>query len=300
MNWLKENPFISGLIAVTVVATGALAFFLTQSMTRFQETSDAYTQQVQKLHTLQNRVPFPNAENLEKTKQLEAQYKDALKDLRQQLQKMEIPIVPDVSPQGFQDDLRTAVNRTAEKAAAAGVILPKDFYLGFSQYKDSPPTNTAAPALARQLKVIDKLVADLIDFKIQSIDYLERQPLPEESNAAAAPSGPGGPQKEKKASPGVQRYGITLGYTAEQAKFRVAFNSLLNDNQFFIVRAVNIQNTSPAGPPVAQADKAGAAATSPAAETKAADLNVILGREAVKVSMRLEMIGFAEPAEAKK
>ncbi len=222
-------------------------------------------------------MPFPNAENLEKTKQLEAQYKDALKDLRQQLQKMEIPIVPDVSPQGFQDDLRTAVNRTAEKAAAAGVILPKDFYLGFSQYKDSPPTNTAAPALARQLKVIDKLVADLIDFKIQSIDYLERQPLPEESNAAAAPSGPGGPQKEKKASPGVQRYGITLGYTAEQAKFRVAFNSLLNDNQFFHCPGRQHPKHFACRTSGRSGRQSRAAATSPAAETKAADLNVILG-----------------------
>lgn len=297
MNWLKENPFISGLIAVTVVATGALVFMLTQSMTRFQETSDAYTAAVQKLHTLQNRSPFPNAENLEKTKQLEAQYKDALKDLRQQLQKMEIPIVPDVSPQGFQDDLRTAVNRAAERAAAAGVTLPKDFYLGFSQYKDSPPTATAAPALARQLKVIDKLVTDLIDFKVQSIDYLDRLPLPEEGGAQAASPAPGGQQKEKK-SLGVQRFPVNLGFTAEQGKFRVAFNSLLNADQFFIVRALNIQNTAPVGPPVAQADKTGAAAL--AGDSKAGNLNVILGRESVKVSMRLEMIAFAEPAEAKK
>ena len=298
MNWLKENPFVSGLIAVTVVATGVLVFFLTQSMTRFQETSDAYTQAVQKLHTLQNRVPFPNAENLEKTKQLEAQYKKELTDLQQHLQKMEIPIVPNVSPQGFQDDLRTAVNRTAERAAAAGVALPKDFYLGFSQYKDSPPSNVAAPVLARQLKVIDKLVSDLIDFKVQSIDYLERQPLPEESGKAPA----SGDQKDKKTAV-LHRFPLNLGYTAEQGKFRVAFNSLLNSDQFFIVRALSIQNTAPAGPPVAQPDQtaaATAASGTPGTESQPNDLNVILGRESVRVSLRLEMITFAEPAEAKK
>jgi hypothetical protein len=294
MNWLKENPFISGLIAVAVVATGALVFLLTQSMTRFQETSDAYTQAVQKLHSLQNKVPFPNAENLEKTKKLEAAYQGELKQLRETLQAMEIPIVPNVSPQGFQDDLRTAVNRIAEKAAASGVELPENFYLGFSQYKDSPPSNSAAPALARQLKVIDKLVSDLIDFKIQSIDSLDRQPLPEEGGSPAAATAPGQPKKA-----GLQRFPLNLGYTAEQGKFRVAFNSLLNSDQFFIVRAINIQNTSPAGPPVAQADATGGAAA-PGDAAKSNDLNVILGRESVRVSLRLEMITFSEPAEAKK
>lgn len=295
MNWLKENPFVSGLIAVTVVATGALVFLLTQSMTRFQETSDAYTQAVQKLHSLQNKAPFPNAENLEKTKQLEAQYKKELTELREYLHKMEVPIVPGVSPQAFQDDLRAAVNRIAEKAEAAGVTLPKDFYLGFFQYKDSPPSNTAAPALARQLKIIDKLVSDLISFKVQSIDYLERKPLPEEGGAASAG------QKDQKATPGIERFPISLGYTAEQGKFRVAFNSLLNSEQFFIVRALSVQNTSPAGPPVAQAqaDTTGAVGT-PGTEANANDLNVILGRESVQVSLHLEMITFAQPAEAKK
>ncbi len=286
MNWLKENPFVSGLIAVTVVATGALVFLLTQSMTRFQEASDAYTQAVQKLHSLQNRAPFPKAENLEKTRELESKYKAELKGLREQLQKMELPIIPDVSPQKFQDDLRAAVNRLTEKAAAAGVAIPKDFYLGFSQYKDSPPSAGAAPALARQLKVIDKLATDLIDFKIQSIDFLERQPLPEES---------GTPAKDKK-SGGVERFPILLGYTAEQGKFRVAFNSLLNSNQFFIVRAMNIQNSSPNGPPVAQLDKSGSSANAAPASN---NLNVILGRESVHVALRLEMISFSEQNEGK-
>lgn len=288
MNWLKENPFIAGVVAVTVVATGALVFLLTQSMTRFQETSDAYTASVQKLHSLQNRSPFPKAENLGQTKALEEKYVAELKGLKTLLQKMELPIVPDVSPQKFQDDLRSAVNKMTEKAAAAGVAIPKDFYLGFSQYKDSPPSAGAAPALARQLKVIDKLVEDLINFKVQSVDFLERQPLPEES----------GSPKEKKA--GIQRFPILLGFTSEQPKFLVTFNSLLNANQFFIVRAMNIQNTSPNGPPVVLEDKTGStSATSPAAPASH-DLNIILGRESVRVALRLEMITFNESNEGKK
>ena len=96
-------------------------------------------------------------------------------------QKCRCRSTPDVQPQKFQDDLRTAVNRIAEKAGAAGVELPKGFYLGFSQYANSLPNEHAAPALAQQLGIIEKMITNLIDFKVQSIDSLNRLPLPEES-----------------------------------------------------------------------------------------------------------------------
>lgn len=293
MNWLKENPFLSGLAAVTVAGTGALVFLLMQASTQYQETADAYNQAVQKLHTLQNRIPFPNAENLKKTKELEDEYRQGLNALSAQLAKMETPINPDVKPQQFQDDLRSAVNSIAEKAAAAGVTLPKDFYLGFDQYKDSPPSPQATPALDRQLRVINQIVSNLIGFKIQSIDSLERLPLKEESNAPAAPAGKG---DAKPAS--LVRLPFNIVFTAEQPKFRVAFNSLMNSDQFLIVRAMNVQNSSPAGPPVVQAEKSGAGAAPGAADNN--DLNVILGREMIKVAMRIEIIDFPAVAEPQK
>jgi hypothetical protein len=296
MNWFRENPFIAGLTAFTVVAAGALIFLTTQAMTQYGEVADQYTQAVQKLHGLQNRSPFPNAQNLEKTKALEAQYKTELTSLQQQLSKLEAPLNPDVKPQQFQDDLRAAVNQVAQKATEAGVTLPKDFYLGFSQYINSPPDNRAAPVLARQLTVISDLVGTLVDTRVQSIDNLIRRPLPEELPATA--------QAQRK--PGiVDRFLFDVTFTADQSKFRVIFNNIQKSNRFLIIRAVNIANTSQEGPPVVQenAQTPGVAATTglPGAEEGSKELNVILGRELVKVSLRLEMIDFTVPApEAKK
>lgn len=296
MNWFRENPFVAGLAAFTVVAAGALIFLVTQAMTQYAEVSDAYAQAVQKLQTLQNRSPFPNAENLEKTKALETQYKADLASLQQQLSKLEAPLNSDVRPQQFQDDLRAAVNQVTEKASAAGVTLPKDFYLGFGQYVNSPPTDRAAPALSRQLTVIRELVTNLIDVKVQSIDSLVRRPLPEEQTSAG----------DRKAGI-VERFVFDVGFTADQSKFRVIFNSLLKSNRFLIVRALNIANTSQEGPPVTQdaarpaaESLSGLAGTTPA-EATGGELNVLLGREQLKVGLRLEMIDFtiAEP-EAKK
>jgi len=295
MNWFRENPFVAGLASFTVVATGAIIFLMAQALAQYGEVSNAYAQAVQKLHGLQNRLPFPNAENLEKTRALETQYKKDLTALQVQLTKLEAPLNPDVRPQQFQDDLRAAVNQTVEKAAAAGVGLPKDFYLGFSQYINSPPEDRAAPFLARQLAVISELAGNLIDVKVQSIDSLSRRPLPEEQPAA-----------QKKPSI-VDRYLFDISFTADQSKSRVILNSILKSERFLIIRALNVSNTSQEGPPVAQetAVSAGGAGTEVAGSQGAGgpaskELNVILGRELVEVSLRLEMIDFTPTPEVKK
>ncbi len=298
MKWLQDNPFLAGLSAVTLIGAGILGFLLSQALAQYQETSDGYAQAVQKLHTLQNRVPFPNSENLEKNKAIAAQYKNDLTSFRSKLSAMVPPLNPAVKPQQFQDDLRAAVNNTVEKANQAGVTLPKDFYLGFGQYANSLPSEQAAPALARQLTLIKDLVQRLLAFKIQSIDLLERTSLPQEGNAAAQKAA--GPAKM------LERFPFDIAFTAEQSKFRVALNSLLSADQFLIIRALNVQNSSMTAPAIASAGGDSAAATPQAAPATASgadsqqNLNVILGRELVQVAVRIEMIEFTEIPEAKK
>jgi hypothetical protein len=324
MSWLKENSFLAGLAATTILVGGALVFLMMQSMTQYREALDAYSQAVRKLHVLQNRSPFPNAENFEKSRMLVEQYKSELNSLRAQLAKMQAPVSPDVQPQKFQDDLRTAVNQITERAGAAGVELPKSFYLGFSQYANSLPNEHAAPALALQLGIIEKIVTDLIDFKVRSIDSLNRLPLPEESATVPAPQKTEEPQqrdRKPEAKPsGFKRLPFDLAFTAEQGKLRVAFNSLLDSDQFLIVRNLALQNTARVGPPVFRQSGASASpprlpANQPAAPAEhspggaiiaqggqdaAGELNVILGRELVKASMRIEIIDFSTPSEPKK
>ena len=302
MNWIRENSFLAGLAAVTILGGSALVFWMMQAMGHFQETSDAYAQAVQRLHTLQNRSPFPNVENLEKSQLLKGQYAAELEALRARLERMQVPISPDVSPQKFQDDLRAAVNLITEKAAAAGVELPKSFYLGFGQYANSLPNERAAPVLARQLGIINKIVTDLVDFRVKSIDALERLVLPEESSAAPPAAQPSekSPQRGKEPEGlGVNRQPFDLAFTAEQGKLRVAFNSLLGSDQFLLVRNLTLENTSRVGPSISRGGTSNSAtvANQPAgssAERSAAgnNLNVILGRELVKASLRLEIINF--------
>jgi hypothetical protein len=311
VNWLRENSFLAGLGAVTILGGGALIFLMLQAMGHFQETSDAYAQAVQKLHALQNRSPFPNVENLEKSQLLSGQYGAELDALRAQLEGVQTRASSDVPPQKFQDDLRAAVNAITEKAAAAGVELPKGFYLGFGQYANSLPNERAASALARQLGIINKIVTDLIDFRVRSIDALDRLPLPEESSAAppASPQAEGNSPRGKEPDPSaiIRRQPFDLAFTAEQGKLRVAFNSLLASDQFLLVRNLAFENTSRVGPLISRGVTSSTApptnpspSSSPEGSAAASNLNVILGRELVKASMRLEIIDFPANGQPRK
>ncbi len=293
MNWFKDNPFLAGLTTVTLLGVAVLGYFIIQSASSFATVSEEYTTAVAKLHTLQNKVPFPAAENKQTMQTSLDDYRTRITALRAKLAKMEVPLNMEVSPQQFQDGLRTAVNEIREKADANGVKLPANFYFGFDQYQTQVPTAEASPFLNRQFLVIQSIIMRLVDFKISSIDGVDRIPLPQETGQPAAG------KKKEAAEPVVSRYPFDVSFTAEQPKFRVVFNSLLGSDQFLIVRSIEVQNTSPLAPPKKSNEPTNNSAASvfaPNADNKdASGMQVILGREQLKVALRLEMLDFSEP-----
>ena len=299
MNWFKENPFLAGLASVTLVVAGALGYLISQSALTYSSSLETYTAKVAKLHGLQNKAPFPSKENLTAIQAALDDYSARIREMQARLAKMEVPLDENVTPQQFQDGLRTAVNDIRAKADAGRVKLPDKFYFGFDQYQTQVPTEQAAPALARQFQVIQSLVSRLVDFKVASVDAIVRPPLPEEEPQSPAPKNPASPE------PVIKRFPFDISFTAEQGKFRAVFNSLLGSTPFLIVRSLGIQNTSPQAPvkasgedPSNPANPIAAIAGERVEEKKS--LQVILGRELLKVTLRLEMLDFAEPVAPKK
>jgi hypothetical protein len=297
MNALKENPFIAAVILIVVAGCGALAFFASSALTAYQDTMAAYTQAVQKLQGLQNKVPFPNEANIKSAEALRDGYQSKLAALKSQLSALQVAREENVSPQQFQDTLRSTVNAIVSSAEAAKVGLPEGFYLGFNEYKDNLPTEKATPELARQLTIIARIVKDLIGTNpenpgVKSVDSLERTPLRLEAGAPA-------PATALEVQP------FVIGFTAEQGKFRIAFNNLLKNPQFLILRSLSITNSKTEGPPVAAASDAPTASyplfdTALTTTPESTSLNVLLGREMLQVKAALEIIHFPIPAPADK
>ena len=302
MNWFKRNPFLAGILVVCLVGSGVLVYLIIQSASAYSASSAAYTDSLAKLKKLQIKVPFPSDANLKAAQSVLDSYKKQVRDLRSQLANMQLPLDEKITPQQFQDELRTAVNAIRVKAdtpdpiTGATVKLPANFYFGFDQFQTQVPTDRAAPALHRQFLVIQSLVVRLVDFKVASIDGVTRAPLPQESIAPP----PAGQKNQDSEPPFMARFPFDISFTAEQQKFRVAFNSVLGSEQFLIVRSLDIHNSSPQAPSKKSAEPASSnplAGGLGATEKDQSNIQVILGRELLKATLHLEMLDFTKPPE---
>jgi hypothetical protein len=308
MNW--RNPFLVTYLSVTVAGTAILGYLVYSSWTNAQQVQADYEAAVGKLQKLQNRAPFPNDENNAKYVELTKQYRAEYDKLVAKAAAMQKPLA-EVTPQSFQEQLSAAVAQVKQAAKENNVTLPEDFYLGFGQYRGTLPGDKAAAPLARELAAIRLIVDQLIQLKVRDIGEIKRDLLPEESggqaSAMVAPAGnnnrgnnrPGG--GNNRSGGGSSRTGgglqpmrnivvsssFDINFTADQAATRAALNGIAESDQFFIIRYLNIANSNPEGP--MRGGDAPPPSTDPGAPKA---LTVLVGRETLSVSLRIEMITF--------
>lgn len=293
-------PVIFGVIAFAI--TAALGFFVYQSYTKFSEVSAEYDAQVSRLHSLQNRSPFPSKANLEKVQSLTEAYRTQFDSFVAEVSKMNHPL-EELTPQEFQDRLRSVVSAVQAAAVENKVALPEDFYMGFDRYRGELPPDRAAGPLGRQLSAIQFVVEKTIDLRANAILGIQRDPLPEE----------GPPPAGDSEVPVLQAFPFSIQFVAEQGRARQILNSIVGSGQFFVLRSLNITNSATEGP-----SRSGDASTQPIVATPAEDdpfalfnqqagaaadeastaagLNVLVGRESLLVDARIEIIAVNAPA----
>jgi len=300
MNWIRENKFLSGFIAILVVGAGGLGYLLYTAWGSYSDVSDQYTSLAGALHTLQIRVPYPDQQNLVKYRAERDSLIDATHSLATSLSQMELPVDP-MTPSAFQDRLRETVSAVVAKAGQSSATLPDHFSLDFDKYQTSPPSAEAAPALGRQLAALKIAVDILLDDRVDNIISLQRTPLPQESGR---PGGGGGRREVSL----VDKVPFEVRFTASQASFQKVLNDFAaSSRQYFITRALLVENSDPK--PKAKTSEAAPAVSLPVAtgtdasvpgspDTSGSNgfLTFIVGTEKVNVDMRIDMTTFNPPA----
>lgn len=340
MSWIKENKFLAGFTAVTVVGAGALGFLTFQAKSAYDAATATYEEKSSELSRLQGAQPFPSAANVKTLEEQRKESQEAINALQERLAKVELP-VEQVAPFQFQDILRQTVDSVAKRATDAGVELPPNFSLGFDRYLAEPPRPEAAGPLARQLKAIEAVVINVINSRASSITALDREELPEEKGGSREPQPAKGSKPGSKATedkPLVEKYPFQITFLSNQGSMMQVLNSVVNsDKQFYIPRLITVKNeketgpsraeTSPALMPAAPAAPADPAAgvdpttvsdpTLPVPEATpgqdpaaagvagmfAAPVNTspyIVGEEKAEVTIRIEIVDFADNATASK
>ena len=310
MNWVRNNRFLAGFLAVMLVGVGGLGFLVYSAWGRYSTVDDQYKTQVTELKRLEALAPYPEQANQAKYEQIRKNYAQAVRDLQTTLAGYDpAPENPPPTPLQFQDRLRKAVEETVGAAQSAGVeIVPKDrFYLGFEQYSGTPPDAAATPLLASELNAINDLVAILLQNKhIEALISIKRAPVPGEAGAAAAPapSAPGRPAAPA-APPLVTKYAVEIAFTALPNSFREILNAITDSKRLYIIRAVQIKNQMDKGParavePAPGTAPAGAASSDPNAaplpDKGPPPLRYVVGQERLDVTLRIELASVAPPA----
>lgn len=297
MKFLQDNPFLSGLGLVALLILGGGGFFVFSQMESATLAREDYEGKVRQLHQLQNAVPYPNAANLAKMEAGTEEMRLALQKLREEIAKTQPAPVEGITPQQFQDDLRKAVLRAQAKADEFEVSLGDDFYFGFNRYQTSPPRPEATGELMRQLTVLEELLNRLIETRVASIE-LQRADLPVEDG------------KTPEQLPLVVREPLKISLTGEQGRVRLAINSLLDLPQFVVVRALAMSNSQLLGP-ARETDASALTASGSANDSgsgnsvealfgevsatpggKVESLPIVLGRESLTATLRLELLDF--------
>ncbi len=317
MNWIKENKFLTGYLAVLAAAAGVLIFLVFDAKGKFDDAQSAYNQQADELNRLEKLPLYPNAINLRKREDQKQDHQIRINELEAKLLQYQIPVEP-ITPEAFQDKLRASATEFAQHANDAGMKLPEKFFMGFERYQTEPPKPAAAPLLYRELRAMELVLNDLPAHSVVELKSITREQLPEETGAmhaeTAAPSRPGqaaaGGAHADKAAAQVAKHPFEIIFLAPKGAFQIILNDVAtNKTQFMIPRQIIAHNEKDKGP---TRDEAGQASTPPSgaaaapaqaqpahpaaapAISKPADTTptFIVGEERVEVTMRVEVVDF--------
>jgi hypothetical protein len=303
MNWLQQNRFLGIFLGALALVSALATHFLLHQKGAADDQQSRLDTTIAELTRLRQGRPFPNVENLAKSKAQTDSYRSSLLALEAELKARTLPVVP-IQPNEFQTQLRQSITGVVENARASKVRLPENFYLGFDEYATSLPNSPATAALlGRELKAIEGLANMVVAAHVDSIDSLTRLPLAEEKPAPPnPPPAKGGAAKSPLAGNApptvVQGNPLEFSFSATPAATRKVLNGIATAReQLFVIRTLVVKNqvdkgakretapeaATPSLVPTPQASRSGLKTAPPAAVT------FIVGTEHLNVAARLDI-----------
>jgi len=219
-------------------------------------------------------------------------------------------IVNSESPVDWKHDLDAEASRLNKAAKVHGVIVPNNFYYGFSRYLDKNPSDEQTVVLSKQLLGVEQIANIFINAPVRSISTFRRtyeeDPVSTE-NGGSSNSTRGDldvlPGRSLVAPGNVYiSYPFEIEFEANTEAFRKIIADLQKSPYVFVIRTLAIQNSSPLSPQITDLDKL--AGVSPDASGAVATPSTkgpqfLFGNETLHIKVRIDMIewnGIAKDA----
>jgi hypothetical protein len=309
MNWFQQNRFLGIFLGAFALCTLLAGYFLIHEKNAADLQEARLERTINELTRLRRSRPFPNEENLQKTKTETDSYRSSLLALENELKARTLAIAP-IQPNEFQAQLRQSVNAITESARANRVKLPENFCLGFDEYATSLPNSAAAPLLGRELKAIEALANLIVEAHVDALNSLTRAPLLEEKATSTAT--PAKARRSKSplainAAPGaVEGNSLEFSFSASPTATRKVLNQIAAaKKELLIIRSLVVKNQVDKGPKRESAREEASApvANSPrviagGGRTPAGPaVSFIVGTEHLNISAKVEIANLNFPPE---
>lgn len=337
MNWIKQNTFLSGLLAVLIVGVLALGYFFVSARGQYTDAKDRLSSAYAAKSALESKKPFPNDDNANAMRKLVTDYRTTAEAFTNKMLNAQAVMPSGVRVARFQEDLGQKVSAVVGAAELSGVTLPEGFYLGMEKYQSQVPLEDAVDRLQFQLDATVRLTDWLFANGVTEFG-IRRQTMPFETRQARTAAddrrgnrrrgGNSAPaREEKKEDPVSETYPMELVLEITPRGFQDVMNALSNTSAsiaeeeapagaeqageyYFVTRWMRVENEIAVGPERTEeeepededfVDEELEGDDTGFEDAASSELNMIFGTEKIRAYLAIDLVRFlkanAESAE---
>lgn len=234
---MKENGFVIGLLAGTLLIGGGLVAFGLGQGKRFAEAEASYSDLKDDVERMARVRPYPSQENEEAREKEVKAFRGKVEGLQNALQEFRPETLDKISPSEFQNRVVAKSATVAELFNKKGMGFPEQFALGFERYKDELANPEATGKLNYQLDALEWLFKELAEVETYSLKNVKRDALPSESGKDWLADLGRGP------TPLYQSMPIELVFLAEESALNEFVNKVSSSKKYFFdIDMIRISN----------------------------------------------------------
>lgn len=242
MNWIKSNPFVSGLAGTTILLCGILFFLASKWGTQYDEAKAGFDDAYMGVSTAESNPLYPTADLRDGKSKALTEHRESLGDLTKLFDAYRPETTENISPQAFTDRLLAANGQVT--TAFGKTVLPQNFFLGFESYRNQLAKTEATGTLLHQMDGIKAALMGLAEARPSALLKVLRVAVPEETGGNFQP-----------APDAVARFfSCEVTFKGSEQSVRDFLNSLgATDSHYYIIRTLRIQNEREVPPKVSDA-----------------------------------------------
>jgi hypothetical protein len=244
MNWIKQNPFLSALIVITIVLCGLLVFVAIKGGSKYEKAKKDYNSAYADVRNFEKFKLYPNKDNSQaKNKALE-EYDKAIKDLSDLYKNYQLDPSKKITTQQFTGNVKLASEEVAKAFNATGGKLPENFFMGFESYKGQLAKTGSTSLLDYQLNAIKHILLGMAEAKPSELVRIYREKNSEENDVAHIP------EKNDVA----RKFGYEIVFKGSEPAVRDFITKLGSKHNYYcVIRSIRINNHRDTPPRISDA-----------------------------------------------